>query len=44
MSEWNDTMKPATEYLDWFQGRRIVFNTFGALGRSVSQEPDWSLL
>ena len=43
MSEWNDAMQPATEYLNWFQGRRIVRNTFGPLG-DPSQEPDWSLL
>ena len=32
MRQWNDTMKPATEYLSWFEGRRIVRNTFGPLG------------
>jgi len=40
---WNDTMQPATEYLNWFEGRRIVRNTFGALGDPLA-EPDWSLL
>ena len=43
MSEWNDAMKPATEYLNWFEGRRIVRNTFGPLGDPLA-EPDWSLL
>lgn len=43
MREWNDTMQPATEYLNWFDGRRIVHKTFGPLGDPLS-EPDWSLL
>ena len=43
MREWNDAMKPATEYLNWFEGRRIVRNTFGPLGDPL-KEPDWSLL
>lgn len=42
MREWNDTMQPATEYLNWFDGRRIARNTFGPLGDPFS-EPDWSL-
>ena len=29
---WVGTMQPATEYLNWFDGRRIVRNTFGPLG------------
>ena len=43
MSEWRDAMQPATEYLHWFDGRRIVRNTFGPLGDPLA-EPDWSLL
>ena len=31
MRDWNDPMQPATEYLNWFEGRRIVRNTFGPL-------------
>lgn len=43
MREWNDTMQPATECLNWLDGRRIVRNTFGALGDPLA-EPDRSLL
>ena len=43
MSEWHDAMQPATEYLNWFDGRRIMRNTFGPLGDPLA-EPDWSLL
>ena len=43
MREWNDDMKPATEYLNWFEGRRVVRNTFGPLGDPL-KEPDWSSL
>ena len=43
MREWNVTMQPATEYLNWFEGRRIVRNTFGPLGDTLAS-PDWSLL
>ena len=43
MREWNDEMKPATEYLNWFEGRRIARNTYGPLGDPF-KEPDWSLL
>ena len=43
MHEWNDTMQPATEYLNWFEGRRIVRNSFGPLDDPLA-EPDWSLL
>ena len=43
MSEWNDAMKPATEYLNWFGGRRIVRNTFGPLADPLAG-PDWPLL
>ena len=43
MSEWHDAMQPATEYLNWFEGRRIVRNTFGPLGDPLA-DPDGSLL
>ena len=43
MREWNDAMKPATDYLNWFEERRIVRNTFGPLGDPF-KEPDWSML
>ena len=43
MSEWHDAMQPATEYLNWFDGRRIMRNAFGPLGDPLA-EPDWSLL
>ena len=43
MSKYNDPMQTATEYLTWFDGRRIMRNTFGPLGDPLA-EPDWSLL
>lgn len=44
MTEVNDTLRPSSEYADWFDhDRRVIRNAYGVLG-DPEKEPDWSLL
>ena len=44
MDRWNDQLKPAPEYQQWFdKDRQIVRNVFGALGDPL-KPPDFSML